>query len=92
MSYILNSCLPTRHPSNLYTWSDWQEKSESYPKVDVEVACTAKLAVAHLESHGHLVVLAQALVEALDASGWQHDVVRHHSLESHGGGEETPRS
>lgn len=67
------------------------ERIESYPEVNVEVACTAKLAVAHLESDGHLVVLAQALVEALDASGWQHDVVRHHGLESHGGGEEASR-
>lgn len=65
--------------------------TESYPKVNVEVACAAKLAVADLEGDGHLVVLVEALVEALDATGRQHDVVRHHSLEGHGGGEERPR-
>lgn len=66
--------------------------AESYPEVNVEVACAAKLAVADLEGDGHLVVLVEALVEALDATGRQHDVVRHHSLEGHGGGEERPRS
>lgn len=39
----------------------------AYPEVNVEVASTAKLAVANLERHGHLIIAVQVLVEALSA-------------------------
>ncbi len=48
---------------------------ESYPKVNVKVAGTAKLAVANLEGHCHLVALVQALMEALAPVRRQLDVV-----------------
>lgn len=63
---------------------------DTYPKVNVEVACAAKLAVADLESDGHGVILVEGLVEALAAVGGKDDVVSGSGLED-GGGEEGPR-
>ena len=68
----------------------------SYPEVNVEVPGAPKLPVADLEGHGHLVALAQRLVEAFAAVGGQGDVVGAGSLEEscpgkqqlRGGGEE----
>lgn len=63
---------------------------DTYPKVNVEVACAAKLAVADLEGDGHGVILVEGLVEALAAVGGKDDVVSGSGLED-GGGEEGPR-
>lgn len=62
-----------------------------YPEVNIEVACATELAIANLEGDGHLVVPTQGLVEAFESVGGEDDVVRRHSLEGHGGCEESPR-
>lgn len=41
----------------------------TYPEVNIEVACAAKLAIANLEGNSHLVILAEVLVEAFEAVG-----------------------
>lgn len=46
-----------------------------YPKVNVQVAGAAKLAVADLEGDGHTVVSVELLVEAFAAVGGELDVV-----------------
>lgn len=45
------------------------------PKVNVEVSGAAKLAIADLEGHRHLVIAVEGLVEALAAVGRKLDVV-----------------
>ncbi len=62
-----------------------------YPEVHVEVACGAKLAIANLVGDAHLVILVQALVEALEAVGRQDNVVRRGRRGRHGGDEQGPR-
>lgn len=47
----------------------------AYPEINLQTPRTAKLAVAHLERHGHLVVPVQVLVEAFVRVGAQLDVV-----------------
>lgn len=72
--------------SQSHQWSHWARRTavfkthmrrcdSSYPKVNIEVASAAKLAVADLEGDGHLVIAVQRLVEALAAVGGQLDVV-----------------
>ena len=63
----------------------------SYPEVDVEVSGAPKLPVADLEGHGHLVALAQRLVEAFATMGGQGDVVGAGSLEESCAGEQQLR-
>jgi hypothetical protein len=50
-------------------------RRESYPKVDLEVPAAAKLSVADLERHSHLVVLVELFVEAFAHVGLHLDVV-----------------
>ena len=47
----------------------------THPKIDIEVAGAAKLAVADLEGHRHLVIAMEVLVEAFAAVGGKHNVV-----------------
>lgn len=47
----------------------------THPEVNVQVAATAKFAVADLEGHGHLVVGMELLVEAFARVGLELDVV-----------------
>lgn len=63
-----------------------------YPEVDIKVSSTAKLPIANLEGHRHLVILAQRLVETLAAVGGQADVVRARRLQQSRAGEEQPPS
>ena len=58
----------------------------TYPEVNVEVASTAKLAVANLVGDSHLVVTVKLLEEALAAVGGQLDVVGSDGLDERGGG------
>lgn len=60
-----------------------ETKDETYPEINVQVPCATKLPVASLESNSHLVITMQLLVEALDAVGRQHNVVRADELEGH---------
>lgn len=62
----------------------------AYPEVNVEVACATKLAIADLVGDAHLVILVQALVEALEAVGRQDDVVCRGGRRRDGGDEESP--
>ena len=62
-------------------------KSHSYPEINIEVACTAKFPVPHLERYGHFIILVEVLVEALEAMGWQDNVVSDSSLEGYSAGE-----
>jgi len=47
----------------------------TYPKVDLEVAAAAELAIADLVGHGHLVVAVEVLVETLARVGFHLNVV-----------------
>jgi len=47
-----------------------------YPEINVQIAGVAELAVADLESHRHLVLAMQVLVEAFSTVRGQLDVVR----------------
>ena len=62
--------------------------SPSYPEINVEIASTAKLAVANLERHSHNVILVQFLVETFASVGRQDDVVSGNDLESRPCGQE----
>lgn len=66
--------------------SDQQASSTAsaatYPKVDLQIAAAAKLAVTDLEGDRHLIVAVQCLVEAFARVGAELDVV--------GGGEPDP--
>jgi hypothetical protein len=46
-----------------------------YPKVDVQVSSTTKLAVADLECHSHGVIAVKVLVEAFPSMGRELDVM-----------------
>lgn len=69
----------------------WQGGGGAYPKVNVEVAGAAKLAVADLVGDAHLVIPVEGLVEALEAMGGQDNVVSGGGLGGDGGDEEGPR-
>lgn len=60
-------------------------KGTTHPEIDVEVTGAAKLAVADLEGHRHLVIAMEVLVEAFAAVGGKDDVV------SGGGAEQAGR-
>lgn len=66
-------------------------QGSSYPEVNIEVACAAELAISHLESDCHPVILVKALVEALHAVRRQNNVVSGGDLEGHRSDEERPR-
>lgn len=59
-----------RHPARIR-----QQDRSTYPEVNLQISCAAKLPVPDLEGHGHLVILVEGLVEALPAVGRQLDVV-----------------
>jgi hypothetical protein len=63
----------------------------TYPEINIEVTCAAKLAIADLEGDRHLVIPVQGLVEALEAMGRQDNVVRGGSLKGDSRSEECPR-
>jgi len=48
----------------------------AYPEIYIQIPTTPKLPIAHLERHGHLVVLVQGLVEAFARVRFHLDVVR----------------
>lgn len=50
-------------------------REDVYPEINVQVPAASKLAIAHLESHGHLVVGVELLVEAFSRVRAKLDVV-----------------
>ena len=50
-------------------------EGEAYVEVNVEIAGTTELAIAHLEGHGHFIVLVEFFVEAFARVGFELDVV-----------------
>jgi hypothetical protein len=41
----------------------------TYPEIDIKVACATKFTIANLEGHGHGVILVEGLVEAFSTVG-----------------------
>ncbi|KAI6770409.1 hypothetical protein HG530_005038 [Fusarium avenaceum] len=48
---------------------------DTYPEVDIEVACAAEFPIADLEGDSHGVILVEGFVEAFSTVGGQDDVV-----------------
>ena len=47
----------------------------TYPEIDIEVACATEFTIANLEGNGHGVILVEGLVEAFSTVGGQDDVM-----------------
>lgn len=62
----------------------------TYPKINVQIATSSKLSVAHLERDRHLVILVKRLVEALAGVCSHLNVVRIANGEEGDEGEEEP--
>lgn len=54
---------------------EFENMADTYPEINVQVAGTAKLAIANLEGYRHLIIAVEVFVEALAAMSWELDVV-----------------
>ena len=65
-----------------------QSGESTHPKINLQIPRAAKLPIAHLERHSHLIVLMQHLMEAFALMGSHLDIVSESEDAAHEGGEE----